>query len=578
LAVALWLGGCGDIAGDDAESGSANRAGADKGGAFGNGPMASGTGGSSASAGSAGNGGSMNGASADAGVPVLPPEVETNIDFEQPQASERFVYAANPEAGTVSIIDAETQAIQTHETGDHPKFLRTLAGTDDAIVLNVGSDDATILRSPATTAKTSNVSVVHGANAIGVAPDGKHAVVYFDSGANGGAAPTGSVLQDVTVIVLADGEDKAIGMTIGFRPRDVSFSSDGKNAYVVTDDGISILDFTRIEKEGTGIARLVTLGSDIDQKALDVSVTPDGRYALAREPGKSAIRLVDLDSGAIREVDLKDLDYELGPGAPLPDEDVDAGAEKPGPRTADISDLDLAPDGKFALAAVRDHNAVVRIAVPGGFEKPSTIEMYTIPKEIVGSISIAPQSDRALIYTTAVDAKRLTELPLSGDEDYKTLALRKAVQAVAFAPDGDTALVIHKKTAGDPNEPGIADDVQIDRSFGYSVVRIESGAVKLQVTPVAPAAFNMVPDGSFLFLMLRNDGAGVREVQKVEAKSFLTQTITLGSPPVSLGSVPKSKRMFVNQEHPDGRITFIDWETNETRTVTGFELNSRIRD
>ena len=89
--------------------------------------------------------------------PVLPPGVEVEVDFEQPQASERFVYAANPDTGTVAIIDATSQAIQTIETGDRPTFLRTLAGTDDAIVLNVGSDDATILRSPATGAKLTHV-------------------------------------------------------------------------------------------------------------------------------------------------------------------------------------------------------------------------------------------------------------------------------------------------------------------------------------------------------------------------------------------------------------------------------------
>jgi hypothetical protein len=46
-----------------------------------------------------------------------------------------------------------------------------------------------------------------------------------------------------------------------------------------------------------------------------------------------------------------------------------------------------------------------------------------------------------------------------------------------------------------------------------------------------------------------------------------------------MGSVPKSERIFINQEHPDGRITFIDYKTNDRpRTVTGFALNSRIRD
>jgi hypothetical protein len=517
------------------------------------------------------HGGTSSGMFGDAGeaAPMLPPEMEVDIDFEQPQASERFVYAANPDTGTVAIIDASSQAIQTIETGDRPTFLRTLAGTDDAIVLNVGSDDATILRSPATVVKVTHVDVVHGANAIAVAPDGKHAVVYFDTVSGSTAAPTGSVLQDVTVIRLTAGEDDAVGMTVGFRPRAVFFAQDSSQAYVVTDDGISVLDFGRIEKEGTGIARLVSLGSDVDQKELDVSVTPDGKYALAREPGKSTIRLIELADGTTQTLDLAQFGSQ-----PVTDED----AGTPLAATADVSDLDLAPNGKFALAVLRDQSLVLQVPVPSGFDDPKSVNQFVIKGETIGSVSISPQSDAALLYTTAVDLERITRLTLAKGGEHKTIALRKTVKAVSIAPDGETALIIHKKANGDPNQAGLDPDTQIDRSFGYSVLRIPTGDVKLQVTPVQPSAFTMVPDGSFLFLLLRDDATQVREAQKVEAKSFLVQTIALGSPPLSVGSVPKSQRVFVNQDHPDGRITFIDWMTNETRTVTGFELNSRIRD
>jgi hypothetical protein len=44
-----------------------------------------------------------------------------------------------------------------------------------------------------------------------------------------------------------------------------------------------------------------------------------------------------------------------------------------------------------------------------------------------------------------------------------------------------------------------------------------------------------------------------------------------------VGAVSSSERAFVGQDHPDGRISFVDYETNLVQTVTGFELNSRIR-
>ena len=75
-------------------------------------------------------------------VETLPPEKETSVNFQLPQASEHYVYALNPAAGTVAIINASTQAIQTIKTSAQPTYLRTLEGTDNAIVLNIGSNDA----------------------------------------------------------------------------------------------------------------------------------------------------------------------------------------------------------------------------------------------------------------------------------------------------------------------------------------------------------------------------------------------------------------------------------------------------
>jgi hypothetical protein len=114
------------------------------------------------------------------------------------------------------------------------------------------------------------------------------------------------------------------------------------------------------------------------------------------------------------------------------------------------------------------------------------------------------------------------------------------------------------------------------RSYGYSVFELGTGFSKLQTAkaPVGPST--LVPDGSNLFVLF--DGATEREVHRVNLTSFIVDHIALGSPPTSVGSVPRSKRVFVGQDHPDGRIAFIDWETGDLESVTGFELNSRIRE
>ena len=88
-------------------------------------------------------------------------------------------------------------------------------------------------------------------------------------------------------------------ISVGFRPRAVQFSSDGARAFVITEDGISILDFDAIDR-GPTIARLVSLGDSLAAtQSIDVQVTPDGAFALARREGDSTLRLINLVDGKI---------------------------------------------------------------------------------------------------------------------------------------------------------------------------------------------------------------------------------------------------------------------------------------
>jgi YVTN family beta-propeller protein len=233
--------------------------------------------------------------------PPLPPEEELSLEFELPHAGERYVYAVNPDSDSVAVIDANTLAIHSVEAGDQPTFLQTLAGRDAAIVLNVRSGDATLIRTADGQSEVLSVPVQSGANAIAVAPDGNHAVVYFNSSYRGAGA-SGS-FQDISVLFLEEGKERAEAMTVGFRPSSVAFSADGTRAFVVTEDGVSLLDFAQIESEGPAIARTVPLGDDATA-SLDVSVTPDGKYALARREGDSELRLVNLETEHVMLLDL----------------------------------------------------------------------------------------------------------------------------------------------------------------------------------------------------------------------------------------------------------------------------------
>jgi hypothetical protein len=508
-------------------------------------------------------------------VVSLPPEVEMTVDLQLPQASKQYVYAVSPAAGTVAVINAMTQSIHSVKTGNRPTYLRTLTDTDNAIVLNIGSNKASVIRTLNNSSTKSDLNVGAGANAIAVAPDGKHAIVYFNSSYASAGNGSGSY-QDVTVLQLSsDGmSDLAISMTVGFRPRDVFFSNDGKQAFVVTEDGVSVLEFAQVERDKSGIAKLISFGGGIDQKNLDVAITPDGRFALARAEGKSELHLVDLGSGKARTLDLA----KVYVPAPVTHDD-DAGV--PVQLPVAVTDLDLMPDGQGAIAVLRNQSAILTLPLPAAFDDSTQIKTIRVGIEIVGSVTVSPDGKSALAYTTAANIERLTVLDLTRpDAAPRTLALRKAVLAVAFTPDSKTALITHTKLDGLPSVRGLSPDEVIDRSYGYSLVRVGSGDVKLQVTQTALGPIAMVPDGSFLFILFRNDAMHIKEVQRVDLASFLVDPIiALENPPISIGTVA-STTVFVNLEHPDGRMTFID--ANEPiaklKTVTGFELNSRIKD
>jgi YVTN family beta-propeller protein len=488
---------------------------------------------------------------ADAGAPapdggVRPPEMEERRTFEAPRAGARHVYVANPRRDTVAVIDSTNLAIRSVEVGDTPTYLQTIPGKDVALVINVGSRDVSILRTEGGATRTSTVPVVPGVNSLAVAPDGGHVIAWFDSPAAGPATtggPPGS-FQDVSLIRLGE-PDQAIPLTVGFRPTAVAFAADGSAGFVVTEDGISVLRFADIR--GPAVAPLVLVGDAAADAARDVSITPDGRYALSRREGEARVELVDLATRAVTPLEL------------------------PSP----VTDLDLSPAGDFAVAVLREAGVVVRLAIPAGFADPAERQDLTVPGEAVGSATLTPDGKTALLYTTATPVERLVILDL-GSGAARPVRLKKGVRAVAVAPDGRTALVVHTRTTGDPRQPGLDVETSIDRAHGYSVVDLASAFAKLQLTSAPVGELAITPDASRAFVLLRDDAASVRVAQRIELGSFLVDDFPLGSPPLSIAALADSKRMFVSQVHPEGRISFIHWETGAVESVTGFELNGRI--
>ena len=76
----------------------------------------------------------------------------------------------------------------------------------------------------------------------------------------------------------------------------------------------------------------------------------------------------------------------------------------------------------------------------------------------------------------------------------------------------------------------------------------------------------------------RDDKTSVFGVYLARMPELMVDRLPLASPPIAVGVVAGAKRAFVAQQHPEGRLTFVDLDTGVARTLTGFELASRVVD
>ena len=547
----------------------------------------------------------------------LPAEQEQSLSFLAPQPGKRYVYVANPTRDSVAVIDSVSLAIAEVTPGDMPTYVATVPGEDVALVVNAGSSTLSVLRTTATgTTVSSPLPTIKGANAIAIAPDGAHAVVWFDVAQPNAKILSGS-FQNVSLVTLSAAGDKAFTVTVGFKPSAVVFSDDGKAAFVVTSDGISELRFATLQT--SAIAPLVRIessaasasgpdagtaspdaegvpdagaasgdggsGSEVEAGGsdavppiadaarapadsapaiagtglpLDVSVSRDGRWAIARRDGTNEVLLVDLVGNTVRSRYLQ---------SPVTD--------------LDMSDTTDTTGGSVrAFAVLRNESKLAILAVPDDFAENSPLDVRSLAGETVGLVSISAHGKYAVLYTTAAPIERLVVLPLLPSGAPRGVVLQKAIRAVAIAPDEKTAFVLHTKVAGNPSDPNLTVDEAIDRQYGYSAVSLEGGFATLQTTNANPDPFTITPDSSSVFVLLRDDAANLRMAEQMSLTTFQVKDFQLGSPPNAIGALTGiNHKVFVNQVHSEGRISFIDWDWDKgtVDSVTGFALNGRIR-
>lgn len=487
----------------------------------------------------------------------LPPEQETNLDAVTPVASARYLWAVSSDS-QVARIEVATRAIETATVPSGTSALAGLPNADAALALSAGSRAITVIEDIAAPQRA-DLSRAYGS--LSLSPDGAFAVAWSRELSG---TPSGiSTVAVVDVSALRAGRAAIYERAGGYRATDVFFRVENGVAtkvVVVAKDAVNVLDLAGLASQS--LPRHIPLPADAggDVTSREAVATPDGRFVFVRVFGQSWLAAVDVDSptGASFTVSL--------PGAP--------------------TDLDLAASGDLAVAVLRAEGEVLLIHLPADLADPSGMGVISTGTRHVGQASLSPGSAAAgvnpfaLLFTSAEPVEEVTRLDLV-TQALTTYPLEKSVAAVAAAPGGAQAVVLHRavpnSTATDPYERAV------DAQEGYSLLDIASGLTTLQLTgtvKAGPVAF--APSGGHAAVLLQPQ-SGPGGLASLELATLVARPIYLESPALFLGPLPlvpgdpgSGRGVFVSQKHPAGRISFVNLESLDVQTVTGFELNGQL--
>ena len=543
----------------------------------------------------------------------LPPEEEEEETYYLPVQSGRFIWSANPRSGNVSVIDAETLTVTLAPAGFGPTYLAALPGREDgsgaAVVLNTLGQDAAVLRLKDEQLRVERAPTHAGANSWTISPDGQFAIAWSNAAAEKSADPADSY-QDLTVLDLRTDKPRATRATAGYRPSRIFFDAASQRAFVVSAPSISVID---LRADEPSVVQDVPLSDDPSLVALDVAVLPDGSAAVYRVEGQAYVVRVDLETGARTQLDVSgpitDLDLvadgtsaiavvrgRLRSARPSGGEggasasggatgsagaagaDVRGGADAGGEAGSAVAGgnggnggdpgdfarggtvafagaTSTGDDGTEAPANAYGPSEVFLLDLRAATARVSQVEV----QDLVGSVSVAPNGSRAVLYTTATPLERVTILDTNPQSDayltQRAVLVRAPVDAVFVAPDGEHAVVALN-----------AQDVK----GAFGVVPLAAPLpVRIQTTDarVSGVAFGRAPTHSAIVTAKTGQTAYV-----VRMPALQVSAVPLPSLPIAAGIMTDANVGYVAQQHPEGRLTVIQLDTAEARTLTGFEL------
>ena len=496
----------------------------------------------------------------DAGTDAPPPP-EVEFEYAEPISSDRYIYVAMTAEDELARIDGETLAVTATPVGKSPQLVerdprhrrRGRARRDQR-----DGDDRPAQRRSRSDEDPADPQEPQPARRRPVRPL-RGGLVRPDQGSSSpGASVAVGSFQDVTVVALAPGLERAVDLTVGFRPREVQFDATGNRAYVITQDGVSVIDLGYATTHGPTIVPPIPV-SDPASPAGVGSRSTWSRPARTRRSASSARARCASSTSA-----------GSTPGR--------RGRSR-SPRAA--TDIDLAPNGTRVYAVEREAEKLAVIDIPGdAIESERRRDDRPRPAAAIGSLVLSRDGNRGLLFTNATlrrahhDGRaRPAGLPV---RDLAAQEVGARGRHLADGHDGDRSQRQGVRRSGDRDHRRRVHRSQLRLHAGRSRDRVReaadhagrSGAVRLR------AGWQQ---GLRRARRRRRADRGARRSRwsrprPASCTSEAARLAALGGRHPARGRTWRSS----SQRHPLGRVSFVDLLTDAVRTVTGFDLNSHI--
>lgn len=330
---------------------------------------------------------------------------------------------------------------------------------------------------------------------------------------------------------------------------------------------------------------LVNAADALSDEAGDISTAPDESMAGSTDAGTLDAGTTDTGtSGADTTTsDASGADGSAG------DADGSAGdADASGAEDAAAVDTGTADSGTSDAGDATGPDAGDADAgtTPSDFAGIEDLEVIDIQVDGLGAASVGARAEHALLFTTVGDDTRVVLLNLES-LDQRTVALQKKVRGARSDARGDSFIVYNQKQPGEiPDNATPNDPEYIARSWGLTLIDVETATTRVLLSrhePGPTALWSPVSGDAKTYTIFK---APPRDTERVEPSrrdvieanlsTFRTRTHRVPSIPDAVGPIQPAGKVFVSQRHPQGRMTFIDAETEDRQTITGYQLNSEI--